>query len=599
MLTLSLLSYFSILATYFFTYLRAKGALQSETQGKKPPIAPYWIPLLGHLVSFPVDFDALLTSVVFGTSWAIRLSLLTEEVILVTGAENIRLVWRNSQWLTAKAGHIIGLFTIVDTPKKSLEFYKADSSGIGKTPLPHSNVPPEHRVWHLTHQPITDCLSGSNLEAFTESFQTALRRRIEQCPIGYEWVELSDLYDFIYTEVIHVQLELLCGTFFLEQNPNFAQDFREFNHTMIHLKKGLPKWMTPQSCKARNECLASVYKWHKALTIHDPNRFVDTGELQNARFGNEIMRSRRRIMAKIDAMDEATAASADLGMLWALNANPVTATFWVLLEILRDPFLQPYIHDEITKATTREPTNSTLPYLSPYLPTTSPLLQSIYAETLRLRVSVMIVQSAEFGPFRFKEWIFPKDELILISSRIAHMDPQSWNTGSNGEFPVTRFWAERFLVWEDENNKELKKGKVTVPGRNSDKTQKSQSARSNPSELTPETHSLPNLNCYTSSKCRFTTTGFTGTFIPYGGGPGICPGRHFAKSNMLLASMLLFSAFETSLDVPKDWEPEVDLRYYGLGVLPPKGKVPCRIRRRRQERAQAGGTESKLLGPST
>ena len=235
----------------------------------------------------------------------------------MAGAENIRLVWRNSQWLTAKAGHIIGLFTILDTPKRSREFYNADNSGIGKTPLPHSNVPPEHRVWHLTHQPITDCLSGSNLESFTENFQVALRRRIEKCHIGHDWVEITDLYDFIYTEVIHVQLELLCGAFFLEQDPGFPQKFKDFNHAMIHLKKGLPKWMTPQSCRARDNCLASIRNWHEALEMHDPNRLVDTGELQNVKFGNEIMRSRRRIMAKIDAMDADTAASADLGMLWA------------------------------------------------------------------------------------------------------------------------------------------------------------------------------------------------------------------------------------------------------------------------------------------
>lgn len=94
--------------------------------------------------------------------------------------------------------------------QRSHEFYRTDVSGIWETPLPHSDVPLEHRLWHLTHQPITDCLSGSNLDAFTESFQKTLRWRIERCPIGDNWLEVSDLYDFVYIEVIHVQLELLC-----------------------------------------------------------------------------------------------------------------------------------------------------------------------------------------------------------------------------------------------------------------------------------------------------------------------------------------------------------------------------------------------------
>ena len=196
-------------------------------------------------------------------------------------------------------------------------FYEADGSGIGKQPLLHSNVLPEHRVWHLTHQPIVDCLSGSNLRIFTENFKTRMASRIERNEIGEEWMEMSDLYTFVHDEMMHVQLELLCGTFFLEQNPNFVQDFRRFHHAMIHLKKGFPKWLTPGSCRARNICLASMKKWHEALKVHDPDRLVDTGEIQNPRFGNEIMRSRRRIMAKMDVMDEDTAASADLGMLWA------------------------------------------------------------------------------------------------------------------------------------------------------------------------------------------------------------------------------------------------------------------------------------------
>ncbi|KAL8888889.1 MAG: hypothetical protein Q9215_003758 [Flavoplaca cf. flavocitrina] len=530
-----------------------------------------------------MDLDSLLSFLVkkYGTENPLRLALLTEQAIFVAGAENVRLVWRNSQWLTAKAGHIIGLFTILDTPERSRDFYEADNSGIGKTAFPHSSVPPEHRVWHLTHQPITDCLSGSNLDTFTANFQAALRRRIEQCPIGDDWVDVADLYDFVYSEVIHVQLELLCGTFFLEQDPDFAGKFKEFNHAMIHLKKGLPKWMTPESCRARDSCRASVRDWHAALKIHDPNRLVNTGELQDARFGNEIMRSRRRIMAKIDAMDEDTAASADLGMLWALNANPVTATYWVLLEILRDPSLQRHIHKEITTATISKPEDSFLPYLSPTTLNNSPLLQSIYAETLRLRVSVMIVQSAEFGPFKFKDWTFPKDMLILISSRIAHMDPQAWKKGPNGQYPVERFWAERFLVWSNDHNSggALRTPSVPEPlqkpsGRKPEKTS-DPGGKQRPSKL-------PDSNRYSPPHCRFTTTGLTGSWIPYGGGPGICPGRHFAKSNMLLGSMLLFSAFEISLDVPQDWEPKVDLRYYGLGVLPPRGEVPCRIRRRKR-----------------
>ena len=202
-------------------------------------------------------------------------------------------------------------------PERSMNFYQSDSSGIGKEPLPLSNVPQEHRVWHLTHQPIVDCLSGANLALFTDHFQERMAKKISDYHFGCEWTTMPDLFTYIYNEVMEVQLGLLCGIFFLEQISTFVHDFRQFHHAMIHLKKGLPPWMTPESCRARNMCLKGIKKWHKALQLYDPDRLVDTGEIQNQRFGNDFMRSRRRIMSKMEAMDEDTAASADLGMLWA------------------------------------------------------------------------------------------------------------------------------------------------------------------------------------------------------------------------------------------------------------------------------------------
>lgn len=292
----------------------------------------------------------------------------------------------------------------------------------------------------------------------------------------------------------------------------------------------------------------------------------------------------------------------------SLNANPVTATFWLLYEILRDPSLQPAVKHEIKNALlpslpitkTREPNlaappappSPTIDHLSTSHLTSSPLLQSLYVETLRLRVSVLIIQSAEFGPFKFKEWLLPKDKLILISSRLAHMDKHVWNTGSRGEWPVEKFWAERFLVWEgEEGGGPLKKTKKPVQqiGKAREENEKREGCQTPlPSAPAPEMESKARRDCdperYRSA--RFSTANLAGIWVPYGGGPGICPGRHFAKSNMLLATAMLFSAFEMELVGigGSKREPQVDLRYYGLGVLPPRGEVRFRIRKRRRGR---------------
>lgn len=55
---------FFFITTYLFTTAQARITIQSTTKGKKPPIAPYLVPLLGHLVPFLFDLESLFTALV-------------------------------------------------------------------------------------------------------------------------------------------------------------------------------------------------------------------------------------------------------------------------------------------------------------------------------------------------------------------------------------------------------------------------------------------------------------------------------------------------------------------------------------------------------
>ena len=81
-----------------------------------------------------------------------------------------------------------------------------------------------------------------------------------------------------------------------------------------------------------------------------------------------------------------------------------------------------------------------------------PLLQSMYAETLRLYTSLFALRSAPHGDLDFCRFTIPKDELVAVDSRVAAMDASIWNTGPTntdhpGYHPLDSFWAERFLVY--------------------------------------------------------------------------------------------------------------------------------------------------------
>ena len=78
----------------------------------------------------------------------------------------------------------------------------------------------------------------------------------------------------------------------------------------------------------------------------------------------------------------------------------------------------------------------------------------------------------------------------------------------------------------------------------------------------------------------FSTKGLGGGWTPYGGGPAMCPGRHFAKNEMIGGLAVVLTLFDIELDVPEGFKPRQELSFYGQGGLPIKDKVLFRIRRR-------------------
>jgi cytochrome P450 len=227
----------------------------------------------------------------------------------------------------------------------------------------------------------------------------------------------------------------------------------------------------------------------------------------------------------------------------------VTAA-WFLIEIYADPSLLPRVEAHVKRA--QLPRGADTPELVRFdvdKLCKSPLLQSIYAETLRLRVALLINRTPVHSDFELGGWRFRKGRMIAMSTFTAGTNEAVWNTGSKGDYhPLEEFWADRFLV------------PVKTQG-----------------EM--EKHGVGDGD----APREFSTTGLSGAWIPYGGGPFMCPGRHFAKQEMLGSFALFFSCFEVELMLGQDRKirtPGPDMKFFGLGALPPKEKVPYRIRRR-------------------
>jgi cytochrome P450 len=236
------------------------------------------------------------------------------------------------------------------------------------------------------------------------------------------------------------------------------------------------------------------------------------------------------------------------------NINVHTAAIWTIIEVFKDQNLLSRVRAELRtvefSAITSSQDLEKLLSLS--------LLQSVYAEVLRLRVEVQSVFYSEREDIEINEWRFPKKSLLLVSAGPAHRDPNVWNT-REGEHPVNTFWADRFLVYPNDPRSGPK--------------------RKTPEELARFQQDQTNSTITDRGKPRYVTGGMGNSYMPYGVGERTCPGRFFAQRLMIAFCAQIVNDFDIELlTTTKNFESSST--FYGLGTQRPLGNVPFRIRRR-------------------
>jgi cytochrome P450 len=114
------------------------------------------------------------------------------------------------------------------------------------------------------------------------------------------------------------------------------------------------------------------------------------------------------------------------------------------------------------------------------------------------------------------------------------MNSKTW-TDANGSHPVDTFWPGRFLKY-------------------------------------PSNDGPP----------EFSMAGKESSWLPFGSGANLCPGRQFAKIHCVVTLAMMVDSFDCDiLSGSKALKP--DLRKFGMGVLGPTGKVAARLRQRETE----------------
>lgn len=206
----------------------------------------------------------------------------------------------------------------------------------------------------------------------------------------------------------------------------------------------------------------------------------------------------------------------------------------MLLEIIKDRSLLQAVRDEVSTVTSTDLWTGKASIDSQKL-VMLPLLQSIYAETLRLRINFNIMRDVK-QPITLDGYAIPPGSLLQAPMQVAHYDEAIWGAAGH---PASDFWAERYIK--------------TVNG----------------------------------SRRVYSMAGSPASYFPFGGGANICPGRHLAKFEILTTIALVVSRFDIELvgwtnrdGSPSHRAAEGDIRFCGAGAMPPDREMTIKWRRR-------------------
>jgi cytochrome P450 len=184
------------------------------------------------------------------------------------------------------------------------------------------------------------------------------------------------------------------------------------------------------------------------------------------------------------------------------------------------------------------------------------LLQSIYSEELRLRNAVMIQRTTLANTVVIGDYHIPKGDMIIASSWHEGRDRSVWNEGTETSFhSVEDFWADRFILYPHDPS-------------------------SGPSKASSLKKSRAAAAAKDAEKPQFSAEPVTGSFIPYGGGQKICPGRFYAKQEAIGSVALFLKAYDVEL-APGQGLPEPNMEFFPFGVVQPTKAFRARIRRKR------------------
>lgn len=489
----------TLAGTYAVTTLRYHLALSAQNSDPsttiRPPPIPYTLPYLGSALSFLAPYP--------GRFWAHLFSFhprSTGVCTLLLGGRSTHVLFSPSAVQSLfKAKHVSRQIFNVQVVRNGFgmeereieKFYGLDKAGEEK------GIDRIAQQEDINHEYL---LRQDAVNELTVGFTGFMRDELQALKgeMGSEGQEVS-LYALLREHMFRASTTAFMGSRILEVYPTLAEDFFVFDANMLTMFFGIPRFLASKAYAARDKAVSGITRWNELMCAEMKGApDLHSAERWEPRFGSRVVRARQAFYEEV-GLNHRSRACMDLGFLFGLSSNAIPATGWMLMQILgpnADATLLPRVIAEIETAKLQDGTLDINKLIA------LPLLQSIFHETLRLYVDVLVTREVQHPlvlpidrPNGKQNHVsFDKGSLVMAPSWLGHHDAALWTSP-----PCEVFDPERFLI-----------------------------------------------NSPTTGKPAFSTSNTNGKFFPFGGGRGICPGRVFAKQEVLasVATMLLNFDFE-------------------------------------------------------
>jgi cytochrome P450 len=515
-----------LVCTFAFTNIRY--LLHELNESDTPVPVPYTIPWLGQALSFlapvPGKYWNQLMSRISRSKGACTLLLGGRKAHIIFNATAVQALFKNR--LAGRRAFNVQV----------IQGFGMGDEDVEKMYGRYNGDPNSAEVMHH-HMHERLLLSQTASNELTTKFLETLYARLSAQPES--WQEVN-LYHWLRPHMFKASAIGIMGARLMELFPNLDEDYWILDRDFLALFYGLPRFLVPTGYDARDRLIANLRTWVRMVNSEylAQGREVDPNDGHwDPLFGSRLTRAKEREFSQL-GVTETGRASLHLGFMFGLMSNAIPVSTWMLFHILNpdaESTLLPRTLAEI-RSTRREDGTIDVDKLI-----VLPLLQSMFHETMRLYIDVLVTRQlpedtlVPINASNNKFIKLGKDDIVMCPSWLGHRDETTWK-----DMNPDTWYAERFLIRDEKTGKDT-----------------------------------------------FTLSGTNGKFFPFGGGKSMCPGRTFAKQEVLAAVATVLANFDFEVlgfvnEEGKKMEKFPGLRksFVGNGAMAMDGDIRVRIRKR-------------------